>query len=84
MDRQAKFIYVNNYASEMLGYSEHELLNMGVFDIDPFFAQEDWNSNWERRKNKTIPSDIKIESNQIKKDGSIIDVELISSYIKTG
>ena len=38
MDRQAKFIYVNNYASEMLGYTEHELLNMGDYDIDPFFA----------------------------------------------
>ena len=36
------FIYVNNAACEMLGYSRQEMLTMTVPDIDPNFPAGDF------------------------------------------
>ena len=35
MDGEARFLYVNDEACETLGYTRDELLQLGLFDIDP-------------------------------------------------
>ena len=66
------FIYVNNAACEMLGYSRQEMLTMTVPDIDPNFPAGDF---YEQTKGlRDHPG--KFETTQIKKDGRIIPVEV--------
>ena len=51
----SKFIYANDAASKLLGYSSEELLNMGISDIDPNFPSNLWPEHWKNLiENKQI------------------------------
>ena len=82
MDEQAKFVYTNEYATEMLGYSNEEFLKLSVFDIDPEYTYDEWSLNWELLKNNLSERKTKIESIHKTKDGNMINIEIIPNYIK--
>ncbi len=52
INKSGEFIYVNNSAITMLGYSKEELLRMTVFDIVPEFSGDVWIEYWEQLKKK--------------------------------
>ncbi|UCE65421.1 MAG: PAS domain S-box protein [Candidatus Zixiibacteriota bacterium] len=79
VDPDAKFTDVNEAACKALGYSNKELLNMTVHDIDPNFPAEVWPSNWEELKRK---GSFIIESKHKTKDGRIFPVEIALHYLK--
>lgn len=70
---EAKFVYVNNSACKMLGYTKEEFLALKLEDID---------TNLNRQKAKEYMQDIKnnpnwmIEATQARKDGKIVNVEV--------
>ena len=77
MDHEGRFIYVNYEACRVLGYSNHELLQMTVMDIDPGLTPQLWQAQWQRR-------DSVVKAKNRRKDGTIFPVEVFSSYVDYG
>jgi len=50
--KTGEFIFVNNAAITMLGYTKGELLKMTIFDIVPEFSGDVWKEYWEHLKKK--------------------------------
>jgi PAS domain S-box-containing protein len=46
----AQFIYVNDAACSLVGYSREELLSMTMHDINPDFSPEVWSKHWKTIK----------------------------------
>ena len=46
LDQEGLILYANRNACESLGYSQAELLEMSVFDIDPIADREMWPQTW--------------------------------------
>ena len=81
MGIDARFIYVNDAACRLLGYTRDELLTMTVHDIDPGFPQEIWPDHWADLKSR---GSFIIESHHRTKDGRIFPVEISVNYVKFG
>ncbi len=79
MGPDARFVYVNNTACEMLGYTRDELLGMTVHDIDPDFPAQAWPQHWDVLKEK---KSMIIESHHRKKSGEVFPVEIAINYIE--
>ncbi|WP_018293697.1 PAS domain S-box protein [Mariprofundus ferrooxydans] len=79
MEPDGRFVYVNETARTMLGYSQAELETMGVADIDPNFQNGIPAEMAQVTKNAKVP--ICIESEHRAKDGRIIPVEIMVAYI---
>lgn len=65
IDKGAKIIYANKTACNTLGYSNEELLQLSVHDLDPNYPKEAWASHWQslkKKKTKTIESIHKTKS----------------------
>jgi PAS domain S-box-containing protein len=77
MTSDGRFVYVNNMASQALGYSNDELLQMTILDIDPGLTRQMWEENWRERKST-------IETNHRRKDGTIFPVEVHANHVKYG
>jgi len=74
----AKLIYVNDAAVNMLGYTSEELTTMYTHDINPNHPPEAWPEHWSEVKERgsfTFESTIKA------KDGRIIPVEITVNHI---
>lgn len=69
----ARFVYVNNAACEMLGYTKDEMLDMSLEEIDINF---DRNSAQVCMLNIKNTKDWTLETTQQKKDGRIIQIEV--------
>ncbi len=76
------FYYVNQAACELLGYSEEEMLQMGVLDIDPDLDMETGQKLWEELK-RNGPQQV-FERRHRRKDGSTFPVEVRSNYLEVG
>ncbi len=74
-----KFLNVNNAALKHYGYSNEEFLSMTIKDIRPSFEHERLHSVIE--KNKTTNSLFSGIFTHVKKDGTVIKVEIQSSKI---
>lgn len=75
----ARFTYVNEAASQSLGYSQEELLGMRVFDIEGMLGPDTWNEHWgELREHGSLL----LQSYHRKKDGTEFPVELVCNFIE--
>lgn len=73
-----KVLYVNNYACSALGYAREELLGSSPWDFDPDFSASDWPALWEKLRQE---KQIKLETRHLRKDGTLIDIEVTGHYI---
>ncbi|OQX16291.1 MAG: hypothetical protein BWK76_11825 [Desulfobulbaceae bacterium A2] len=78
-DEKARFHYVNEESSRVLGYSRDELLTMGVADIDPDFPLERWPGHWAELKKV---GSLTFETRHRTKDGRLLPVEINGNYIE--
>ncbi|PPD32218.1 MAG: hypothetical protein CTY19_11460 [Methylomonas sp.] len=78
LDPQGKFLYVNDYACQSLGYSREELIGMYPWNIDPDFQAAYWPDCWQQLLTEQIFS---IESRHQRKDGSLFNVDIFGHYI---
>ena len=69
----AKFVYVNNAACSMLGYTKEEMLDLGLEDMDPNFNRDTAQKVMLEIKNS---KNWALETTQRKKDRSIINIEV--------
>lgn len=79
MGPDAHFLYVNDAACRLFGYSRDELLSMTVHDLDPSFPNEAWPEHWMQVKQR---GSFSIESRYRTKDGVLLPVELTVNYLK--
>ncbi|WP_342306496.1 PAS domain S-box protein [Methanolobus sp. ZRKC5] len=70
--------YVNKAACSHLGYSEKELLNMRVMDIDHAFTDELWDEHWNKLKQR---KKVIFQSINISKEGKVCPVEVTANYM---
>jgi len=81
LDKEGRFFYANAAASRLLGYTQEELLSLGVSDIDPNYPPEAWASHWQELKQA---KSLSFESCEITKDGRVIHTEVIANYLQYG
>ncbi len=75
--KQGKILGVNKHVCKNLGYTEEELLNMHVWEIDPGFSEETWK---EHRGFLQKQESAVFETAHRRKDGSVFPVEINASY----
>jgi PAS domain S-box-containing protein len=79
VDRDARFIDVNDSFCRSSGYSREELLSMTVHDIDPDYSAEIWPEFWEKLKQS---GSLTFETCHRSKEGRIFPVEITASYLE--
>ena len=79
INKEAKFIDVNESACRQIGYTREEMLNLSIGDVDPNFVEEVWLPNWE--KTQALSKRI-FETQHKTKDGVLFPVEVISNYLE--
>lgn len=73
--------YANKAACHLFGYSESELLNMRVSDIDSQLPAADWFEHWNQLKQQ---SNLTFETSYKTKDGASFPVEVKVNYLEYG
>src|SRR3970282_1707984 len=81
IDASMKIIEVNQYACKKLGYSRAEILTLS---INKFFLDEDLKTNPLKMDALKRGKIIRNERRVIRKDGTLIDVELSAKMLKDG
>jgi len=79
IDKDARFIYVNDSACETLGYTNDELMNMTVRDVDKNSTIENWSEHWQRLKDKGYMT---FETTLKTKNGKDLPIEITSNYVE--
>lgn len=79
LDEDARIRYVNRSACERLGYSEAELLTMGIPDIDPYYDRAAVQAHFDQCKLGRTPP---FETFHRRQDGSLFPVEVISTALR--
>ncbi len=72
-----RFIHVNRFAAELLGYTQEELLQRTVSDIDPHFPESAYREITERIRQQGY---LKFETEQLRRDGNTVPVEMTVYY----
>lgn len=78
---QARFVYVNDEACRMLGYTREELLTMSVPDIDPDYVK---NSGQEIMSHLARERALTFETRHRTRDGQILAVEIYATLFEYG
>ena len=78
-DEHARFHYVNEDTSRVLGYTCAELLELGVQDVDPDFPPERWINHWNDLKARRS---LTFDGRHRAKDGRIFPVEINANYFE--
>ncbi len=78
LDFTGQILYVNDAACRATGYSREEFAAMKIFELDPDFQPEVWEASVaDLRERKTQF----ITTRHQRKDGSIMDVEIVAVYV---
>ena len=78
-DAELKILDVNPAFCKLIGYSRNELLEMNVADFDVLLSEQELKRNLNRATNEGI---IQLETKNKKKNGEIIDVEIVLSEME--
>ena len=81
MDKDGRFVYVNEAACKTLGYTRAELLQMQITDIATRATPERWRQVWQQVKED---KNYTTESLHRRKDGVEFPVEINSTYVRFG
>jgi two-component system, cell cycle sensor histidine kinase and response regulator CckA len=81
MDRNGRFIYVNEAACTTLGYGREELMGKSLYDVNHSVTPDAMEAVWEglRKRGSFVG-----ESVHRRKDGSEFPVEIVTTYVQFG
>ncbi len=77
--RDGRILYVNERASECLGYSRDELLSKTIHDIDPNYTSVEWDRHWASLKQH---GSLTSETSHRTKDGQVIPMDVTANYLE--
>lgn len=80
IDSETHFFYVNEEACRMLGYTNAEMLNMRVSDIDQAWSIDDIMAMWKRVEEQNGGSSFNFETEHKSKQGEMIVVKVSSTH----
>ncbi len=78
MTPDLRFVYVNQAASEITGYTREELLALRLDQLDEWFPVAQWDRIWPQIKRGELST---FESMHRRKDGHVYPVEVSSNYL---
>ncbi len=84
MNEEAGFSYANEQACRSLGYTREEMLGLHLWDIDPIYPKERWESNWEEYQQDRQGGAEHLETLHRRKDGIDFPVEVSSKHLWFG
>ncbi len=79
INKEGKFIMVNNAVSRLSAYTADELLNMTVFDLNPSLTKKSWQKSWEETREQGQVIHDTIHQN---KYGETYEVEVTNNFIE--
>ena len=79
INEEARILRVNTEASKQTGYSQEELLNMFVYDLDPDFPKAAWPEHW---ADLTEQKFLRFETRHQHKDGTLVPKEVEANYVE--
>lgn len=79
VNSDARFLYVNNAACNLVEYSREELLSMTMHDLDPDFSPKIWSEYWRTIKQQ---GSLYFESLHQTKEGWSFPVEITVTYLE--
>lgn len=79
INNDGKIIRVNDATCRESGYSNDELLNMTVFELNPLLTKKEWDDKWE--ETKKLKQQV-LETVHRKKVGLQYDVEVTNNFIE--
>ena len=79
--RDSKIIYANAAACRQLGYSQEELLDKFIYEIDPAFDRHNWADHWSDLQSQHLCTG---ETQHIRKDGVQVPVSVTENLVKSG
>jgi len=77
VERDARVLYVNDAACNLVGYSREELLSITLHDVNPDFSVEVWSKHWRTIKQQ---GSLNFESLHWSKEGLSFPVESAVTY----
>lgn len=80
-DPDGRYVFVNEAATRLLGYSAEEFSQLRVCDVDPDVDEAYWYRHWEELKRVGV---IKIESTNTNKSGQAVPIEITAHYVRFG
>lgn len=78
MDRDNKFVYVNDAGCRVLGYEPQELLGKSIVDVNPLATPERMAMVWEKLRKDGFYT---AESVHRRRDGTELPVEIMTTYV---
>lgn len=79
INEAGNYVFVNNAAAKLYGYTKEELLTMAMFQIDPLFDEARWCTHWnEILQKKTF----KLETVNKRKDGTEFPIEVTVNLVE--
>jgi len=77
--QSGRFLYVNHAGCDLIGFSQDELLNLSVHDIDTRITGAEWPQRWDDLKAQGA---LRFESIYRRRDGTEIPIEGSASYLE--
>ena len=79
VNADARFLYVDDAACSLVGYSREELLSMTMHDVKPDFSPQDWSNYWKSIKQQGY---LYFESLHWTKEGQTFPLEVTFTYME--
>jgi PAS domain S-box-containing protein len=78
IEKNGSIIRVNEAVSRESGFSAEELVNMTVFDLNPFLTKEEWEKGWVETKKSGQQI---LETTHRNKEGNLYPIEVNNNFI---
>ncbi|MEH6470532.1 MAG: PAS domain S-box protein [Halopseudomonas sp.] len=79
INQLGRFVYANQTACSDLEYTQDEILNMDVADVNPCFDMSQWPAHWDKLKRDGM---LQFETTHQSKHGRLLKVDVVANYFE--